>query len=149
MFCLQNHPKYAPIYLNLPSGNDFRGPKSPIWLGFEGLRPSVATIWYQWFMVEKTGCPSDGWNQRGTLFSLFLRVCPSSPLGICPGGAGNGHYYRPCNGLHANRRLWGYDDPGAGGGWQGDKKYQIIYYFLTFFFNRKSLWQKSQALYLK
>lgn len=21
MFCLQNHPKYAPIYLNLPSGN--------------------------------------------------------------------------------------------------------------------------------
>lgn len=22
MFCLQNHPKYAPIYLNLPSGNN-------------------------------------------------------------------------------------------------------------------------------
>ena len=24
MFCLQNHPKYAPIYLNLPSGNKHR-----------------------------------------------------------------------------------------------------------------------------
>jgi hypothetical protein len=24
MFCLQNHPKYAPIYLNLPSGNNTR-----------------------------------------------------------------------------------------------------------------------------
>ena len=22
MFCLQNHPKYAPIYLNLPEQND-------------------------------------------------------------------------------------------------------------------------------
>ena len=24
MFCLQNHPKYAPIYLNLPSGNNWK-----------------------------------------------------------------------------------------------------------------------------
>ena len=34
MFCLQNHPKYAPIYLNLPSGNKLKTPQSFALQGF-------------------------------------------------------------------------------------------------------------------
>lgn len=36
MFCLQNHPKYAPIYLNLPSGNKMNSPETWYYSGFRG-----------------------------------------------------------------------------------------------------------------
>lgn len=44
MFCLQNHPKYAPIYLNLPNGNDFRDVRRLEIRAFEGLPHSGAMI---------------------------------------------------------------------------------------------------------
>lgn len=51
MFCLQNHPKYAPIYLNLPSGNN----PAPAKIRIGSMPPNGLC-----FPACKTACESHG-----------------------------------------------------------------------------------------